>query len=311
MRIVFFGTGRFGIPSLDRLLKDESHEIVAIVTGPDRKSGRGWQVRPTPVKAYMGLVTAEIPILQPEKLNEIDFLGRLRKTDADLFVVIDYGQFLSAEILGMPRKYCINLHPSLLPKYRGAAPVNRAILSGDTVTGNTVVKMNERMDAGSMLMREEVPIGGEESAPHLFERLSQSGASLMQKAVDAIVKGGEKLTEQDEAAATYAPKLKKEEGRIDWSAPAGEIVRRVRGMQPWPGAYTALDGKVLKIFKAKIIENAGEGASPGAVICEADFVVRAGDGAVRLEDVQLEGKKMISAVDFLRGYPLKKGVVLG
>ena len=146
MKIVFFGTGRFGIPALDRLLKDESHEVLAIVTGPDKKSGRGWQVRPTPVKAYLGLVSAAMPVLQPERLDDPDFLKQLKEARADLFVVIDYGKFLSRELLEMPRKYCVNLHPSLLPKYRGAAPVSRAILNGDTVTGNSVPLMNAEIE---------------------------------------------------------------------------------------------------------------------------------------------------------------------
>jgi len=310
MRIVFFGTGRFGIPALDKLIKSASHEVTAIVTGPDRKSGRGWHTRPTPVKAFMGLVSADTPIFQPENLEDPGSKELLKKQDADLFVVIDYGQFLKPDVLDIPSKYCVNLHPSLLPKYRGAAPVNRAILNGDEITGNTVVKMNERMDAGGIVAQEAVSIGADESAPHLFERLSERGAELMLKTVDSIAAGNEDLVEQDESLATYAPKLKKEEGRIDWTEPAGLIVRKVRGMQPWPGAYTGLDGKVLKIYKASVAEGAGEGAGPGTVVCGNDFLVKAGEDAVKVESLQLEGKKMMSADDFIRGYPLKKGSVL-
>ncbi len=244
MRIVFFGSGDFGEPTLKKLLESK-HEVAAVVTQPDRKKGRGWNVQPTPYKAFMEQAAPGVEVLQPEKVSDPELAVDLRKIEADVFIVIDYGQFLSKEILSVPKKYCINLHPSLLPKYRGAAPINRALMDGEKTTGNTVMKMNERMDAGDIILQEATPVLKDEDAVLLSARLADMGAALVMKALELIEQGSEKPSVQDEKSATYAKKLTKEDGLIDWSKSTEEIMRRVKGARPWPGAFTALDGKML------------------------------------------------------------------
>lgn len=310
MKIVFFGTGSFGVPALKRLL-GSAHEVVAVVTQPDKKKGRGWSVMPTQVKAAMEQIAPAMDILQPEKISDGEFIAAIRGMDPDIFVVVDYGRILGEELLDVPRKYCINLHPSLLPEYRGASPVNKAILNGDEETGNTIIRMNLRMDAGSIIMQEKVRIGAEEDAVMLEERLSQNGAELLLKALEKIEAGREEFLEQDEAAATYAPRLTKKDGRIDWARAAIEIDRQVKGLVPWPGAFTFLDGKVLKIHKAGIISGGGVSAPPGSVIDANKLIVKAGQGDICIKKLQLEGKKTMSAESFLKGYPLNPGTVLG
>ncbi|MFQ5952776.1 MAG: methionyl-tRNA formyltransferase, partial [Candidatus Omnitrophota bacterium] len=204
----------------------------------------------------------------------------------------------------------VNLHPSLLPKYRGAAPVNWAILNGENETGNTVIKLTERMDAGSIIAQEKTPINDEESALDLFKRLSQNGGQLVLKALEMIEADEVHLVEQDEGAVSYAPKLEKKQGEIEWGRPALEIVRKIRGTQPWPGAFTFLEGKMLKILRAKIVK-AERGGKPGCVCDERDFIVISGEDAVQVEEVQLEGKKAMSRNEFLRGHKLKKDLILG
>lgn len=310
MKIIFFGTGRFGLPALEKLLESR-HEVAAVVTQPDRKKGRGWHLGPTPVKAFMEEEAAGAQVLQPEKVSDTVFIDSLKAIDADVFVVVDYGQFLSKELLALPRKYCVNLHPSLLPKYRGASPVNRAILNGDSETGNTVIRMNERMDAGSIIMREKTKIGEHEDAAGLLERLSREGADLLLKALGAIEAGKESLVEQNESEATYAPKLEKQEGKIDWAAPALEIIRKARAMKPWPGAFTYLDGKLLKILDAEISTASDCAGPPGTICDEKEFIISAGTGAIRVEKLQMEGKKPMPSDEFLRGHRVRKGSVLG
>ena len=310
MKIIFFGTGKFGLPALKKLI-ESGHEIAAVVTQPDRKRGRGWNVQPAPVKAFMEQISPGIDILQPGKASDQAFVDSLKEIGADVFVVVDYGQLLNREILELPGKYCINLHPSLLPRYRGASPVNRAILNGDTETGNTVIRMTERMDAGSMIMQEETGITEHENAVMLLERLSRSGAGLLLKTLEVIEAGKESFNEQDESAASYAPKLEKSEGEIDWTRPAVEIARKVRGMQPWPGAFTCFNGKTLKILEAGIADAGEKPGAPGTIHDEKEFVVNTGKGAVRVNKLQLAGKKAMTREEFLRGHQLKKDATLG
>ena len=310
MRIVFFGTGEFALPALKRLMKS-GHEIAAVVTQPDRKRGRGWNVRPTPVKAFAEQVAPGIAIFQPERTSEEEFTMHLKDKNADLFVVIDYGQLLDKEVLQIPRKYCVNLHPSILPKYRGASPVNWAILNGEDETGNTVIRMDARMDAGNIILQETIAINSRENADDLEKRLSATGAELVIKALELIEAGKERFLEQDEKKATYAPKLKKEQGEVSWEAQAAEVIRKIRGMQPWPGAFTYLDGRCMKITEAVEDTAEAKGAKPGAVLNEKTFVVNTGEGAVRISRVQLDGKKVMTTEEFLRGHKLSAGTVLG
>jgi methionyl-tRNA formyltransferase len=310
MKIIFFGTGKFGLPTFKGLIESD-HEVAAVVTQPDPKRGRGWNVQPTPVKALAEQISPGINIFQPEKVSDPVFTASLRKIGADVFVVVDYGQLLSKEILELPRKYCVNLHPSLLPKYRGASPVNRAILNGDAETGNTVMKMAERMDAGSIIMQEKTGIAAHEDAAGLLERLSRTGADLMLRTLEAIETGRESLVEQDENEASYAPKLRKQEGEIDWARPASEIIRKIKGMQPWPGAFTYLGGKMLKILEAVIADAGDKGGIPGTIRDEKELLVNTGEGAIRVNKLQLAGKKAMTQAEFLRGHRLEKGAHLG
>lgn len=310
MKLVFFGTGRFGLSTIKKLIASD-HDVLAVVTQPDKKKGRGYNVQPMPVKALVEKISPATDILQPFDASSDEFVSMLKNVEADLFVVVDYGQLLSKEVLEAPRKYCINLHPSLLPQYRGASPVNRAILSGDVETGSTIIKMNERMDAGSIIMQVKTDIEPEEDAEGLFERLSGQGADLIMKALEEIEMGQEHFTEQNEDEASYAPKLKKEEGHIDWSQSAVDIIRKVRGLQPWPGTFTTLQGKQLKIVEAEVVDSLDETAPPGTVFDDDQIVVNAAQGAIRVDVLQLEGKKAMTTREFLRGHSIEEGTILG
>jgi len=274
MRLIFFGTGKFGVPTLKKLFSS-GHEIAAVVSQPDKPKGRGWNVQPTAIKAVTEKLSPGLDILQPENTSDNDFMKYLKGKDPDLFVVIDYGKFLKKELLDIPRKYCINLHPSLLPKYRGAAPINWAILNGEQETGATVIKMNERMDAGNMITQEKLDIGGNDTAEDLSIKLSQLGADL-----------------------------------VYWTKSALEVTRKVRGMQPWPGAFTVLEGKTLKIKKASIAEPEDKGYPPGTICDEKKFIITAGEGAIQVQELQLEGKKTMQVHEFLRGHSIKRGASL-
>jgi len=310
MKIIFFGTGKFGLPTLKKLLASD-HEVTAVVTSPDKKRGRGMSVMPTLIKAFVEKASPGLEILQPEKASCPDFVDQVKNAGADIFIVVDFGQILTPDLLKGAKKYCINLHPSLLPKYRGAAPLNRAILNGETETGNTVIKMNERMDAGSMIARKKTDIGENETASELSERLSASGADLVLEVLKKIELGQEDFVDQEEAGVSYAPKLTKKEGKIDWNVSAEEIMRKVRGMQPWPGAYTDIDGRILKIVEAEMEDGDKENVTPGEVVMGGQFMINAAKGAIKVIMLQLEGKKAMTAEEFLRGHRLEKGTVLG
>lgn len=311
MKIVFFGTGDFGIPTLKSLLSSP-YELAAAVTRSDTRKGRGWNIVPTPVKDIMEKVAPGIPVLQPVKLSDPDFIENLKKFDADIFVVVDYGRILPSEVLNIPRKFCVNLHPSLLPLYRGPAPVNRAVLSGDKVTGNTVIKMNERMDSGDIIVQERIDTGEYDTADVLENKLSLRGAALILKALGLIDSGNASFVAQDESKATYAAKLEKQEGKIDWNLPASEIALKVRGLRPWPGAYTFLNGKVLKVLQASACDMPKGKFAPGEILSAgAKFIVSTKEGALRVAKLQLEGKKAMTSDEFLKGHQGLAGKVLG
>ena len=310
MNIIFFGTGNFALETLKRLVGSH-HNLLSVVTRPDRKKGRGWKVEPQPIKAFIQANCPKVPIFQPEKVSDNDFIEKLKGLYTDVFVVVDYGQILSEEVLRIPKKYCINLHPSLLPKYRGAAPVERAVLAGEKKTGNTIIVMNSRMDAGDIIAQVETTIAEREDAVRLSLRLSAEGADLMIKVLNEIASGEKKPRAQNEQAATYAPKLKKEEGKIDWSNSAEEIERKIRGLKPWPGAFTYLDGKMLKIIEAEIVVSANEDHSPGEVYGEKEIFVSTGKDSLLITKLQIEGKKIMPAEEFLKGRKLKYGKIFG
>ncbi len=309
MKIVFFGTGDFAVPALKKLISNRRN-IAAVVTQPDSRRGRGMNYMSTPVKAFIEKAAPGVHIFQPEKASGDDFKNDIKAIGADVFVVVDYGQILGKDLLGMARKYCVNLHPSLLPKYRGASPVNRAILMGEKVTGNTVIKMSERMDAGPIILQTECAIGPDENSVDLLGRLSMQGAALLIEALNMIEAGSETLTEQNEKEATYARKLRKEEGLIDWSTSSEDILLKVRAMQPWPGAYTYVEGRMIKLFGVKAID-VPQGAKPGTIVDEHNFIIKTGAGGVIVETLQVEGKSKMSRDEFLRGFRLMKDSVLG
>ncbi len=310
MKIIFFGTGTFGIPSLRKLLHG-GHELITVVTQPDSKKGRGYNSEPTPVKAFLEQVAPGVAVIQPDDPNKKDVISFLEDKGADIFVVVDYGRLLKRELLAVPKKYCVNLHPSLLPKYRGASPINQAILGGDAQAGNTLIKMDEKMDAGDVIAQESVLIKEGESAISLHERLSAKGAELLAKTLDDIKAGRERFIAQDESLASYAPRLKKTDGKIDWSLSSEEVLRRVRAMQPWPGAFTTVNGRNIKVIKAKKAawDDAG-GALPGTVVDTRMFTIKTGDGYIQAEMVQPAGKKEMTAVAFTRGARLGEGLIL-
>ena len=298
------GSADFSLPILKAL--SEGEEVLAVVTQPDRPRGRGQRVVPTPVKEW-----AEgkgIPVLEPQGLKG-PFLEEVRGIGPEAIVVAAYGRILPSELLRLPPLGCINVHPSLLPKYRGAAPVNWAIIRGEIETGVTTFLMDERMDSGPILLQRRVRIGEGETASELLGRLAELGAELLLETLKRWRRGEIEPRPQREEEATFAPKLRKEDGLIDWKREAREINNLIRGAQPWPGAYTFLRGKLLKVHRARVGSGRGE---PGEVISlEEGIEVACGEGSLLLQEVQLEGRRRVLWEDFLRGYPLSIGERLG
>ena len=310
MKILFMGMPDFSVPVL-KALKEAGHEIVLAVTQPDKPKGRGKTVQFSAVKT--AATQLGIGVYQPRRIKDAECVAHLRTYDAELFVVAAFGQILSREILEMPKYGCINVHASLLPKYRGASPIQWAVINGEPITGVTIQQMDVGIDTGQILAKLEVPLDQEETGGSLFEKLAHAGAKLCVQTVAQIADGTVTRTKQEEAHATHVGMIKKEMGRIDWHMPAVQIERLIRGLNPWPSAYTSLDGKTLKIWKAKVLAGT-DGiqtgtAQPGQVV-HADkhgMVVQTGDGQLSLLEVQLEGKKRMPADAFLRGYPLQAG----
>ena len=296
MKIVFFGSSEFAVPSLTRLL-DSPHKIVGVVTQPDREKGRRLKITATPVKVFAsskGIKTYEV-----ESLRETSVMKHLKAFSADLFVVVAFGQILPESVLKIPRIYSINLHASLLPKYRGAAPINWAIMNGESHTGLTIIKMNEKMDAGDIVLQRRVPIEKEETSKQLSVRLADLGAILLLDAVKFIEEKRITFKKQDEKKACPARPLKKEDGLISWEKPATEIYNKIRGTVPWPGAYTYFDGKKINILKACVAD--GEGV-PGEIIeAKKELIIGAKKGLLKVLKIQAEGKNPMQAPDFLRG----------
>jgi methionyl-tRNA formyltransferase len=309
LRVVFFGTPEFAVPSLGALL-DGPDRVVAVVCQPDRPAGRGQRLHAPPVK-----VLAEsrgVPVEQPLKIRTAEFLSFLAAAAPDLGVVAAYGRILSQALLDVPRLGFINVHASLLPRYRGAAPIQWAIVRGERLTGVTIMQMNERMDEGDVLLQRETPIGPEETYGELERRLALLGAEALSAALDGLSSGSLAPRPQDHAAATLAPIIRKEDGEIDWTRPAEEIARRVRGFNPWPSAFTHVpDGKVLKIHRARAA-GSGRAGVPGTVVAVGDEVaVATGQGLLLVEELQLEGRRRLGAAEFARGGALGVGMRFG
>lgn len=307
LRVIFMGTPQFACPTLQRLI-DRGDEIPAVVTQPDRPKGRGQKSVPPPVKEL-----AErhgLPVLQPIKVRAPEFIESVREMNPDVVVVVAFGQILPKALLEIPRYGCINVHASLLPRYRGAAPLNWCVINGEIETGVTTMLMDVGLDTGDMLLKKATPIDPDEDTSSLHDRLSLIGADLLNETLDLLVQGKLVPEKQDEALSCYAPMLKKEDGLIDWTRDARTIRNLVRGMSPWPGAFTYLDGKLVKVYRTRIGE--GEGA-PGTVIAAGrdGIEVACGGGSLLLDELQLEGKKRLPVRDFLAGCRIAPGTAFG
>lgn len=309
MRIIFFGTSEFAIPSLEALLASK-HDVVCVVTQPDRKKGRSLKLSSSPVKA--AAEKCGIPVYQPEDASSSASADYLKGLKADIFVVISFGQILKENILAIPSVFAINVHGSLLPKYRGASPTNHAIISGERTTGVTVIKMNAKMDEGDIILKESIDIACDDTNITLTEKLSRLGASVLMKAIELIAAKGNTLPfiKQHSSLVTYAGKLKKEDGLIKWGETAEVIHNKVRGLVPWPGAYTHYEGKALKILKTELAHSEASAAQPGEVIevsAAKGILVNTGSGVIAIKRLQPEGKKDMDSGAFLLGHEIKKG----
>ena len=303
MRIVFCGTGDIGLPSLKALTDSARHELVGVITQPDRPAGRDLHPRPSAVKTEA--LARGIPVAQPERIRK-DFAA-LAGWGPDLMVVAAYGQILPRAVLDLPRLGCLNLHASLLPRHRGASPIQASILAGDAETGVTAMAMDEGLDTGDILLATRTPIFPNETAGDLHDRLAELAPALLLESLELFEKGSANRIPQDFALATYAPKLGRQDGRLDWREPARLLARRVRAMNPWPAASAKLvAGGILKIHSA---QESSEGGDPGTVLSAGPggIVVAAGEGSLVLREVQIEGKKRLPAADFLRGFPMPAG----
>ncbi len=301
MRVLFWGTPDFGLPSLDAM-RGAGHAIVGVVTNPDRPAGRGRKLRPSPVKRWA--VARDVPVLQPDRPRGAEFVRAVRSLSPDISVVAAYGQLLSQEILDLPELGSINVHASLLPELRGAAPINWAIIRGHARSGVTIMRMVLELDAGPMLAQRATPIGPLTTAGALYRELAELGGPLLAGALRDLGEGGVVEREQDHGRATYAPKLDRDAARIDWSREAGETDRWIRGCDPWPAAWTELGDETVQCFAPEVVPEVGVDASPGAIV-EADptrgLLVATGAGALRIGEVKPAGRRRMSAAAWVRG----------
>lgn len=309
------GTPEFAIPSL-RALIEGPDDVVAVITQPDRAKGRSGDLSPPPVKVLAQ--QNNIPVYQPEKVKDKGFLPQLKALNPDVIVVVAYGQILSREILDIPPRWCINIHASLLPKYRGSAPINWALINGEKVTGVTSMIVSAALDSGPILLKKEVPIGADDDVKILHDKLSTAGGELLSETMNGIRKGDLTPVPQNESEATYFPMLEKSDGLIDWHKKAEEIRNRIRGLNPWPGTYTYLSGTMLKIFKADVIgrkagalvvESGQSPKMPGTVleVNNEGIIIATGEGYLSVKELQLEGKRRMGVAEFIRGYKIEKG----
>jgi methionyl-tRNA formyltransferase len=306
LRIVFFGTPDFAVPTLNALLSSR-HVVVGVVTQPDRPRGRGQRPQPSPVKAIAS--AHAVPVLQPERLRDAAFLETLNAFGADLGVVAAYGKILTDAVLQSPRLGLMNVHASLLPKYRGAAPIHRAVMAGETMTGVTIMRVVKELDAGPMLASVSRPIGSEDTSLTVERDLAQLGAVAMLKVADRLSAGEITETPQDDSAATYAHKLQKDDGVIDWAASATVIHNQIRGLHPWPHAFATLDGVRCLFLESRVHDAGRKTAAPGTIVeAQGDTLnVQTGDGVLGIVRLQLEGRRGLTAREFLTGRPIAPG----
>jgi methionyl-tRNA formyltransferase len=310
MKVLFMGTPDFAAATLNKLIESK-HELLGVVTQPDKQKGRGHEVSFSPVKELA--IEHNIPVFQPNKVKEPEFLDMVRAMAPEVIVVAAFGQILPKAFLDIPIHGCINVHGSLLPKYRGAAPIQYSIIDGESETGITIMFMDVGIDTGDMILQEKLPIAENETGGSLFDKMAQLGANLLIEALDELEAGKAIRIPQDNEKATHVKILNKEMGLLDFNQPAVRLERMIRGLNPWPSAYTYLDGKTLKLWQASVEPFGDNGAVPGQVVelRKDSFVVATGDGALIIRELQLEGKKRMTADAFLRGYPIALGTILG
>lgn len=312
MRVVFMGTPDFSVGTLRELVK-AGHEVVGVVSQPDKPKGRGKSLMPTPVKE--AALELGLPVYQPKKVRDPEFLEVLRELAPEVIVVVAFGQIIPQSILELPPYGCINVHASLLPKYRGAAPIQWAVIDGEPESGVTIMKMDTGLDTGDMITKVVVPIEKDETGGSLFDKLSEAGAKLLVDTLPSLVDGTAVYEKQPEESPTpYAAMIQKQLGNIDWKRPAVEIERLIRGLNPWPSAFTKLNGKTLKIWSAQVLNESEKDAAavPGTIL-SADaqgLCVKTGQGVLNITELQLEGKKRMDTPAFLRGYAVKPQSVL-
>lgn len=309
MKVIFMGTPDFSVGTLEALI-EAGHEVVLAVTQPDKPKGRGKEMQFTPVKECA--LKYNIPVYQPRRIREAECIEELHKYDADIMVVVAFGQILPKDILEMTPYGCVNVHASLLPKYRGAAPIQWAIIDGEEVTGVTTMQMNEGLDTGDMLLKTEIALEAKETGGSLHDKLAQAGAMLCVDTLKALEERTVTPIPQGGTTTSYAKMLDKQLGNINWKQSAVSIERLIRGLSPWPSAYTDWNGKVMKIWDAKVEEGSTD-ATPGSIVkVEKDaFSVQTGDGILKICELQIPGKKRMDAGAFLRGYQIKEGEILG
>ena len=303
MKVVFMGTPDFAVETL-KALYEAGHEIILAVSQPDKPKGRSGKLAPTPVKEFA--LEHDIPVYQPVKIRSEESVEYLKQYQADVFVVAAFGQILPKVILDMPRLGCVNVHGSLLPKYRGAAPIQWAVINGEKVSGNTTMLMGPGLDDGDMLLKSEIELAADETGGSLFDKLAIDGGKLAVKTIEALDRGEITPIPQDESKATHVGMISKEMGNVDWTKPADEIERLIRGLNPWPSAFSFIDGKQVKLWSATVVDGTGE---PGTIIDvnKNVFTVACGSQALEINELQLEGKKRMATGDFLRGYNLETG----
>lgn len=311
MKIIFFGTAEFAVGAL-RALANSRHEIACVVTQPQRKKGRGLKLAKSPIEEFA--LERSIEVLELDSVNSKESLEALKARKSDLFVVSAFGQIMKKEALEVPGLYPINIHASILPKYRGASPIQRALLNGDQKTGISIIIMNEFLDKGDIIFSKEIKIEPDDDAIKLSARLSRCAAEIILKAIDKIEAGNINPIVQDEAGATYAPKLVKEDGLIEWDAGAQEIINKIRACRPWPSAYTYFNKKLLKVLDAEKISGTFKAQClPGEVVFSPkdELLVACGKSGIKIKKLQLEGKRPLDIDEFLRGHKIEHGTVLG
>ena len=310
MKVIFMGTPDFSVGPLEALI-EAGHEVALVVTQPDKPKGRGGKMQYTPVKEVA--VAHNIPVYQPKRIREPECIEELRKYNADIMVVIAFGQILPKEILEMTPYGCVNVHASLLPSYRGAAPIQWAVINGEKVSGVTTMQMNEGLDTGDMLLKVEIPLDEKETGGSLHDKLAEAGARLCVETLDALKAGTVTPEKQGDSPTAYAKMLDKHMGKIDWKMSAKEIERLIRGLNPWPSAYTRWNenDKGMKIWEAEVAEGQTDKAAGTVVeVAKDGFFVQTGDGLLKITALQIPGKKRMDAAAFLRGYQMETGTVL-